>query len=205
MVKKILLFVLIVLAAYAVYWFAVKRKQARPEGPKPVPMALKKHSETFNKSIDSIVNSYLAIKNAFVENDTAGAKNATRSFIDLLNRLPMEEMKKDTAMVLATVEANVGDLKLNANSLLNQANITEMRKDFNAVTEQMYPSFFTAINYEGPKLYYVNCPMAFDGDVAANWISNSAEIINPYIGKDHPKYKSTMLNCGEVKDSIVAK
>ena len=69
----------------------------------------------------------------------------------------------------------------------------------------MYPSFFTAINYEGPTLYFENCPMAFGENNAANWISNSAEIVNPYMGKKHPQYKATMLGCGEVKDSIVAK
>jgi len=69
----------------------------------------------------------------------------------------------------------------------------------------MYPSFFTAINYEGPKLYLENCPMAFSDSISANWISNSAEIVNPYLGKSHPIYKAGMLHCGEVKDSIVAK
>jgi hypothetical protein len=45
--------------------------------------------------------------------------------------------------------------------------------------------------------------MAFDGDKDANWISNSNEIVNPYLGKKDPKYKAGMLNCGEVKDSLV--
>jgi hypothetical protein len=73
------------------------------------------------------------------------------------------------------------------------------------VTEMMYPSFFTAINYEGPKLYLENCPMAFSDSISANWISNSAEIVNPYMGKKHPTYHAGMLACGSVKDSIVAK
>lgn len=80
-----------------------------------------------------------------------------------------------------------------------------MRQDFRTVSDMLYPSFFKTINYEGPNLYLQNCPMAFDGDKDANWISNSEEVINPYLGKNHPKYKATMLNCGETKDSIVAK
>jgi hypothetical protein len=79
-----------------------------------------------------------------------------------------------------------------------------MRKDFSMVTEMMYPSFFKAINYEGPKLYLQNCPMAFGEDNGANWISSSEEVINPYLGKIHPEYKATMLHCGEVKDTIKA-
>ena len=47
--------------------------------------------------------------------------------------------------------------------------------------------------------------MAFGDDQAANWISNSTEIVNPYLGKRHPKYKAGMLHCGELKDSITAK
>jgi hypothetical protein len=46
--------------------------------------------------------------------------------------------------------------------------------------------------------------MAFNENEPANWISNSQEIINPYLGKNHPKHKGTMLHCGEVKDSIIA-
>ena len=46
--------------------------------------------------------------------------------------------------------------------------------------------------------------MAFDDTVPANWISNSSEIMNPYLGKKHPKYQAGMLNCGEIKDSITA-
>lgn len=205
MARKIILCVLIILGLYVIYWFAFKRKEAHPESPKMASVTLKKHSEKFNQSVDSLVTAYLYIKNALVESDTGAAKKATLNFITHLDNLPVGEMKTDTAMVLETVQANINDIRSNAQSLLEQANITEMRKDFSMVTEMMYPSFFTAINYEGPKLYLVNCPMAFDDSVSANWITNSATIVNPYLGKDHPKYKAGMLGCGEIKDSIMAK
>lgn len=205
MARKVIIFVLIVLGLYVIYWFAFKRNEAHPETPKTASMILKKHSAKFNQSIDSLVNAYLNIKNAFVNSDTGLVKQATTAFITHLDNLPLDEMKTDTAMVLETVMANISDLKQNAQSLLNQTSITEMRKDFSSVTEAMYPAFFIAVNYEGPKLYFVNCPMAFDDSVSANWISNSAAIVNPYLGKDHPKYKAGMLSCGEVKDSVMAK
>lgn len=203
--KRFFLILFILLAGAAVYWFFIRKKEHKPKAPKPVPMALKKHSEAFNNDVDSIVNAYLAIKDAFVNADTAAVKNATANFLATIDVLPMDEMKKDTALVLATVQDNVSNLKSNALSLLAQKDITEMRHDFSSITEVMYPSFFTAINYEGQKLYYENCPMAFGEDQGANWISNSAEIVNPYLGKSHPQYKGTMLHCGEVKDSIIAK
>ena len=69
------------------------------------------------------------------------------------------------------------------------------------ISENLYP-FLKTIKYEGPKLYWQNCPMAFGEDKEANWISNTKEIINPYLGKNHPEYKSSMLHCGEIKDTI---
>ncbi len=203
--KKLFPVIALIFATLAVYFLFFNKKKDGLDQPKQAAIVLKKHSDRFNKSTDSVVNAYLNIKNAFVNTDTAAAKTAARNFIEVLDRLPIEELKKDTATIFETVQGNIADIKSNATSLLQQTDITEMRKDFSMVTEMMYPSFFTAINYEGPKLYFANCPMAFSDSISANWISNSSEIVNPYMGKNHPTYHSGMLACGSVKDSIVAK
>ena len=203
--KKLFPFIILIFAALAAYFLFFNKKKDGPDQPKQAAIVLKKHSEAFNKSTDSVVNAYLDIKNAFVNADTTAAKSAARNFIAVLDRLPIDELKKDTATIFETVQGNILDIKSNATSLLQQTDITEMRKDFSMVTEMMYPSFFTAINYEGPKLYVEVCPMAFSDSIAAAWISNSAVIVNPYMGKNHPTYHSGMLACGSVKDSIVAK
>ena len=203
--KKLFPVIAVIFAALAIYFLFFNKKKNKVEEVKQQSIVLKKHSDAFNNSTDSVVNAYLEIKNAFVNTDTAAAKTAVRNFIALLDRLPVDELKKDTATIFETVQSNISDIKSNATSLLNQTDITEMRKDFSMVTEMIYPSFFTAINYEGPKLYLENCPMAFSDSISANWISNSAEIVNPYMGKNHPTYHSGMLACGSVKDSIVAK
>lgn len=203
--KKLLFILIAVMVAISVYWFILRKKESTPKAPKQAPMVLKKHSPAFNSSIDSLIENYLSVKNAFVEGDTLSAKAYNASFISQLDRIPLDELKKDTASIFETVQASIADIKANALSLNQQTNITEMRKDFSMVTEMMYPAFFTAINYEGQKLYLQNCPMAFEEETPANWISNSSEIVNPYLGKSHPKYKATMLHCGEVKDSVVAK
>ena len=203
--KKLFPFIAILFVAVAVYFLFFNKKKNSDDQLKQAAIVLKKHSDEFNKSTDSVVNAYLDIKNAFVNADTAGAKAAAKNFIQLLDRLPIDELKKDTATIFETVQGNISDIKSNTTSLIQQTDITEMRKDFSMVTEMMYPSFFTTINYEGPKLYLANCPMAFSDSISANWISNSAEIVNPYLGKNHPTYKAGMLHCGEIKDSVVAK
>jgi hypothetical protein len=204
--KKITLILAVVAFLFGIYWFKFRATEPTvPEPPKQAPIAVKKHTENFNKNVDSVINSYLSIKDALVNDDAVNAKAATTKFINFLSTFPIEELKKDTTSIYETAKMNIEDMKSNAVSLNNQTDITEMRRDFNMVTTMMYPSFFKAINYEGQKLYYTNCPMAFGENEEANWISNSREIVNPYLGKVHPKYKATMLGCGEVKDSIEVK
>jgi hypothetical protein len=203
--KRFVILLLVILIAFAVYRFGFRSSRSREEGPKMAPIALKKHSENFNNSVERMVNAYLDIKNAFVEDDTVKVKEGTKIFINLLDSIPLDELKKDTALIFETAKSNVNDIKSNAQSLASQANITEMRHDFSMVTEMMYPSFFKTINYEGPNLYLQNCPMAFGEEQPANWISNNSEVVNPYLGKHHPEYKAAMLHCGSVKDSLVTK
>lgn len=202
--KKILALLVLVLVAFSIYWFVFKGKGGN-SGPKQEAITVKKHSEVFNKSIEEVMASYLEIKDAFVDADTGKVKVACIKFITLLDSVKLEELKKDTAGIFETAQANLTDIKLNAESLLKQTDITEMRQDFRMVTEMLYPSFFNTINYEGPTLYLQNCPMAFGEDKGANWISKTKEIINPYLGKNHPEFKGSMLHCGEIKDTIKAR
>jgi hypothetical protein len=44
--------------------------------------------------------------------------------------------------------------------------------------------------------------MAFGDSSEGFWLSNTAAIINPYLGKKHPTYGAKMLGCGEVTDSL---
>ena len=203
--KKVILFIVVLILAFCVYWFILRTKTASAhDEPKQAPIALKKHSDKFNTSIDKTIAAYLGMKDAFIESDTTAAKMNAIRFTRLLDNIPLEELKKDTAMIFETAKSSVADIKANALSLISQTSIDEMRKDFSMVTEMMYPAFFKTINYEGKTLYLEHCPMAFGDDQGANWLSGSEEVINPYLGKQHPKYKGTMIHCGEVMDSVTA-
>ncbi len=204
--KKLLLVLLVaILGAGGYYWYQVKNAaKGNDGGDKQQALTLKKHSESFNAAVTSAVNAYFGMKDAFVEADTTKAKEQCRLFIQRIDSIPMAELKTDTLNIYDAAMNDQSNIKSNASSLLQQTDITEMRKDFSMVSENLYP-FFRTINYEGEMLYWQNCPMAFGEDKGANWISRTREVINPYLGKNHPEYKATMLNCGEVKDSISLK
>lgn len=202
--KKILLGILIlVLAIAGYYWFQFSRSSKVDHGDKQVALFLKKHSDTFNLSVNAAMNVYFEMSAAFVDADTAKVKLAATKFILLLDTIPMEELKKDTANIYDVAIGTFDGIKSNAQSILVQKDLQEMRKDFSMVSENLYP-FFKIINYEGDKMYWQNCPMAFGDEKEANWVSKTPEVVNPYLGKNHPEFKATMLHCGMVKDTIKA-
>mgnify|MGYP000943710414 CR=1 FL=1 len=205
MKKTAFVLLLIALGAGGFYWYSFNKPASAESGEtKQQALALKKHSEAFNKAVAAAMDAYFAMKDAFVEADTVKAKENCRKFIQLVDSIPMAELKTDTLNIYDAAMADHSNIKSNAASLLQQTDITEMRKDFSMVSENLYP-FFRTINYEGETMYWQNCPMAFGEDKGANWINRTREVINPYLGKHHPEYKASMLNCGEVKDSIMVK
>lgn len=202
--KKIVLVLLVLILAIAgYYWYKFSNAGKGDSGPKQAPLTLKKHSNTFNQAITTAMNAYFDMKAAFVDADTTKAKESCRKFVQLMDSIPFDELKKDTTGIYEIAFNDLSNIRSNAESLLVQADITEMRKDFGMVSENLYP-FLRTINYEGENMYWQNCPMAFGDDKGANWISNTKEIINPYLGKNHPEFKGTMLHCGEIKDTIKA-
>ena len=134
------------------------------------------------------------MKNAFADADTIKIKGEVQKFITCVDSLKLDDLKKDDSLIIASAKQQVSDIKANAQDILQQKDITEMREDFRMVSENLYP-FLRTISYEGPKLYWQNCSMAFGEDKEGSWLSNTLEISNPYLGKNHP-------DCGEIKDSI---
>jgi hypothetical protein len=198
--KSLLAIIFLAAVLFGAWWFFLKKDTHETE-PKQEAIKLHKHSNEFNQSISDVVNNYLSMKNAFVDADTIKIKLNGQKFITTIDSLKIKELQKDDSTVLLAAQQEVSDIKANAEAMLQENNLTEMRQDFRMVSENLYP-FLKTIGYEGPKLYWQNCPMAFGENKEGNWLSNTSEIINPYLGKNHPEYKSTMLGCGETKDSL---
>lgn len=201
--KKVGLITLLLVLGFGAYWFFL-RGGTKHRGPKQAAIVLKKHSDDFNRKVDAFIATYLDLKDAFVNDDTLSAKKHVALLIQAADSIPVVELKKDTAGIFETVQMTLNDIKANAASLQSQSSLSEMRKDFKSLTDVMYPMFFKSINYEGNKLFLQHCPMAFGDEQGADWISRSEEIMNPYLGRNHPEYKAGMLHCGEVKDTIKA-
>ena len=202
--KRILAIVFLVIVLLGAWWlfFKTDKPEAEYES-ETTKIHVSKHSEEFNASVTNALDAYFAMQMAFVEADTALAKENAQKFITAVDAIQIQELEQDDAPIMAAATQQLSDIKTNAQPILIETDITEMRQDFRMVSENLYP-FLRTIKYEGEKVYWQNCPMAF-GDNEANWLSATRQIANPYLGKNHPEYKSTMLRCGEVKDSIYVK
>lgn len=205
--KKLLFFLVVVVIAAGVYWLFFKpagNNTSTVATQEDAPIVSKKHSQTFNDRVSAAVNSYLLMKDAFVNADSVAAKAEAVNFKGLVSEIPLAELNSDQSQIADAARQQVSDIQANVEPIEKGETLAEMRRDFFMVSENLYP-FLKTIGYEGEKLYWENCPMAFGEGEEANWLSNSPEISNPYLGNKHPVYKSAMVNCGEVKDSIYAK
>ncbi|HXR85064.1 MAG TPA: DUF3347 domain-containing protein [Hanamia sp.] len=204
--KRVLavVFLLIILFAAWFLFFKTDKTTANTGPAKETSIAVKKHSDVFNHKVTSMMNAYFEMKNAFVDGDTSAIKTKTSQFISSTDSLNLNELQQKDSSLFISAQQNISDIKANAEPILKETSIAEMRHDFSMVSENLYPLLKT-IGYEGNKLYWQNCPMAFGDDKPANWLSNTSEILNPYLGKNNPEYKSAMLHCGENMDSIYLK
>jgi hypothetical protein len=202
--KKILAVVIAIVVLAAIWFFFFKPNDKIISSAQSSTTSEKTHSPEFNNQIATLIDSYMAMKSAFVEADTSEIKTKTAGFIASADSLHLEELQEKDSSVFMAVQQNLSDIKANAKPILEESDISEMRHDFSMISENLYP-FLKTIGYEGEKLYWQNCPMAFGENKPANWLSNNSEINNPYLGKKDPVYKSAMLHCGENMDSIYLK
>lgn len=202
--KRVLAVVFLIIILLAVWFLFFKTEKTDHVTTEKQPTAVQKHSSEFDAKITGMMNAYIEMKNAFVDADSVEIKAKTAQFIAATDSLNLNELRQKDSSLFQAAQQNISDIKANAEPILKENDVTEMRHDFSMVSENLYPLLKT-IHYEGPKLYWQNCPMAFGDDKPANWLSNTAEILNPYLGKKHPEYKSAMLHCGENMDSLYLK
>lgn len=152
-----------------------------------------------NASITSALEAYYRLKDALVEADTVAADKASAELAVLADSIKLEGVT-DSALI-KTVTNFSGTIAAEAVALPEEPNITEKRRSFSMITENLYP-LLQSVQYQGNTVYQMMCPMAFNDNEAAYWLSSSREVVNPYLGKKHPKYAAGMVHCGEVKDSL---
>lgn len=136
---------------------------------------------TFMKSL---VQNYLAVKNALVVANESEAAAASGKIYSAMNGFDKSLLTADQKKVYDDIE---DDLKEHAEHI-SKSKIDHQREHFSSMSKDMYDlvKAFGA----GMTIYHDHCPMYNNG---AMWLSELKEIRNPYYG-------DKMMTCGSVEE-----
>jgi hypothetical protein len=197
----ILVLALLIFGVYKVF-FAGKSDGAANAVPKEKPLSISKNSEVFNTSYGKLLDAYFDLKSGLTDYDTVKADAAARLLALCADSLKVNEIKGDSTgtikMIAGLKRATISD---SARSLAVETDLARKKRKFQAISDALY-DLTRSVAYDRMKIFHQHCPMAFNDSEDGTWISNSSEVVNPYLGRKHPKFKDKMINCGDVTDSI---
>ena len=141
-------------------------------------------------SIKEIVESYLQLKNALVNDKTNGAATAGTALETAFKKFDKKDFSPQEKKAYEDIE---DDAREHAEHIgANAGNIEHQREHFAMLSKDMYDLVKTFGSVQ--LLYKDFCPM-YNDKKGAIWLSEKKEIKNPYYGKK-------MLTCGSVKEEI---
>ena len=128
-------------------------------------------------SLKTIVDHYLHIKNALINNSGGDAADGGKAMADAMSKVDKSVFTAEQKKLYDGIE---DDLKEHAEHIGKNANdIDHQREHFVMMSEDVY-DLVKAFG-GGQTLYHDHCPMAND-QKGAMWLSETKEIKNPYFG-----------------------
>lgn len=139
---------------------------------------------------DEIINGYLQLKNALAADDDQAAAEAGKVMTKAIATFDKTALSADQTKIYNDIEAGVKEHAEHIGE--NVGNIHHQREHFESLSQDIY-DLAKAVG-TGKKLYFDHCPM-YNDNKGANWLSETKEIRNPYLGKSMP-------DCGSVKEEL---
>ena len=150
-------------------------------------------SNEFYDSLKLAMSAYYQLSGALVKADTQAADMAAAALKYHLDSLPVSRLDVDSTRQ-GILLGSAGDIAAELNGMLiEKAGLEARRASFKMVSDQLY-DLLQNTGLKGSTVYRQHCPMAF-GDRGAYWLSDKAEVLNPYFGDE-------MLHCGSVTDTL---
>jgi hypothetical protein len=138
-----------------------------------------------------IVAAYLQMKNALAKDDGKQAGEAGKDLVQAITAVDAAALSPDQSKVFANV---ADDAKEHAEHIGDNAgNIKHQREHFEMLSKDVYDLVKAGAGSD-QTLYLDHCPM-YNNNKGADWLSETKEISNPYLGKAMP-------TCGTVKEEL---
>jgi hypothetical protein len=155
--------------------------------------ALAKKSAVHSSSspINEVINTYLQLKNALATDNDQAAAAAGQTLKTAVEKITPSALNPAQSKIFNEI---ADDLKEHGEHIgANAGNIKHQREHFEMLSQEIY-ELAKADGKSGQKLYYDHCPM-YNNKKGGNWISETKEIKNPYLGKE-------MVSCGSIKEEL---
>jgi membrane fusion protein, copper/silver efflux system len=143
----------------------------------------------FRQQLSRLLDGYLQLKNALVEDNAADARSAADAFYKALDRTDMALLDGRAHEAWMQLQPTLAQ---SADHIRNTGDIGQQRSAFVVFSEHMIEAVET-FGTEHALVYKQHCPMA-NSDRGAYWLSVQEEIRNPYYG-------ASMLTCGDLKQT----
>jgi hypothetical protein len=143
-----------------------------------------------NNPVNDVITSYLQLKNALANDNSKEAAAAGTEVQKAMEKADPASFSADQKKIFADVKDDA--IEHAEHIAANANNIRHQREHFETLSKDVYDMvkvFGTSLT-----LYQTHCPM-YDNNKGANWLSETKDIKNPYLG-------AKMSTCGEVKEEI---
>ncbi len=191
--RKLVIPIVLLLVGFFIFR-ALTNEPGKTRPAKPEPISVGKQSAVFMSSFKSLLDSYYHLRDAFVSGNLASVDKMNVMVKTAADSLKIDDIQGDTAgTIRETARYFSGTIGTTAATLATKKDIESKRKEFDVLTDALW-NLTRTVKYNGQKIYYQYCPMAFDNK-GAYWLSQDKQIRNPYFG-------SKMLTCGETTDSV---
>lgn len=141
------------------------------------------------KFINNIISEYLFIKNGLAADDKTESETAASQMVSIIRKFDKSFF---TAIQKKEFDKYAANINEQLQGIMTAKQIEEQRALFGLLSQQVYG--LVKLFGANQTLYYDHCPMA-NNNTGANWLSETKEIKNPYLG-------SSMLTCGTVQETL---
>lgn len=140
--------------------------------------------------LNGFLTDYFALNQALIEDNQDGAKAAAKKLSETVIKFDMTKLEGEQ---MNFYHLQVAKLNEGLKGIAASADIEETRNELSAISESIY-AMVKAYHPNESALYVQFCPMAKNG-AGATWVSNTNEVINPYMGQ-------RMLKCGRTQETL---
>jgi membrane fusion protein, copper/silver efflux system len=151
----------------------------------------------FLEGLTPIINEYLEIKQALVNDDSDAAGKHVARIDELMKAL---NPSLPDAQARAAWDHLSHSIMNNLDGMSKTTDIDELRKSFDPLSEAFVRLLMSFRHVMKEPLVVFHCPMAFDQQ-GAYWVQVGEERLNPYFGRK-PFKGQDMLTCGELVETI---